>query len=62
MNLSFAVLLPNLCNMSLCNYRIYLSSFSILKIAAVRHMTLSKIKSLTLHEVLETRMHNRAKN
>jgi len=29
---------------SLCNYRIYLSSFVLLKIAAVRHIRLSKIK------------------
>ena len=28
----FVVLLPNLCNVLLCNYRIYLSSFSILKL------------------------------
>jgi len=35
--LIFAVLLSELCNMSLYNYKIYLSSFSILKIAALRH-------------------------
>jgi len=40
-------------NVSLCNYRIYLSSFSILNIAAVRQI-LSKIKTLTLRQVLET--------
>jgi len=39
-----AVLLPNLCNVSFCNYGIYLSSFSILEIAAVRHTRLSKLK------------------
>jgi len=32
----FAVLVPR--NVLSCNYRIYLTSFSILKIAAVRHM------------------------
>ena len=34
-----AVLLANLCNLLLCNYRIYFSSFSILNIAAVWHIT-----------------------
>ena len=44
----FAVLLPNLCNVLLCNYRIYLSNSSILSIAAVRHTRQSKIETLTL--------------
>jgi len=36
--LIFAVLLSKLCNVLLCNYKIYLNSFSILKIAAVCHI------------------------
>ena len=56
----FAVLLSKLCNVSLCNYRICLSSFSILKIS-VRYVRLSKIKTLTLHRVLETNMRHRIK-
>jgi len=43
----FAVFLPNLCNVLLWNYWIYLSSFSSFTITAVRHITLSKIKTLT---------------
>ena len=43
--LIFAVLLSELCNMTLYNYKIYLSSFLILKIAALRHdIRLLKIK------------------
>ena len=60
----FAVLLPNLCNVLLCNYRTYLSSLglSILSTAAVRHTRLSKIKTLTLRQVLGANyMHHRAK-
>ena len=34
------------------NYKIYLSSFSILKIGAVRHIRLSKLKNLTLRQML----------
>jgi len=41
--LIFAVLLSKLCNVLLCNYKIYLSSFSILELAALRHIRLSKI-------------------
>jgi len=45
-----AVLLSELCNMSLYNYKIYLSSFSILKIAALRHdIILLKIKKIELY-------------
>jgi len=54
----FAVLLSKLCSVSLCNYRIYFSSFSILKISAIR---LSKIKILTLRQALGTNMHHCAK-
>jgi len=43
--LIFAVLLSKLRNVYLCNYKRYLSSFKILKIAAVRHIGLSKIKN-----------------
>ena len=57
----FAVLLSNLCNVLLCNYRIYLGSLSMLNIAAVRHIRLSKIKTLTLCQVLGTNMHHCAK-
>jgi len=39
--LIFAVLLSKLCNVLLCNYKIYLSSFSILELAALRHIRLS---------------------
>jgi len=42
----FAVLLPNLCNVLLFNYVIYLSSLSILNIATVRHIRWSKIKNV----------------
>jgi len=43
----FAVLSSSkLCNVLLCNYKIHLSSFSILKIAALRCIWLSKIKNL----------------
>jgi len=56
----FAVLLPNLCNALLCNYRISLLntfSFSILEIAAVSHIRLSKFKlKLTFRQVLRTNM------
>ena len=41
--LTFAVLLSKLCNVLLCIYKIYLSSFSILKIAVLRHIRFSKI-------------------
>jgi len=58
--LMLAVLLPHLCNVLLCNYRIYLSSFSILKIP-VLHTRLQEIKTLTLRQVLETNMHRHAK-
>ena len=44
--LIFAVLLSKLCNALLWNNEIYLSIFSILKIAALRHIKLSKIKKL----------------
>ena len=44
--LIFAVLWSKLCNVLLCNYKIYLSSFSILKIAAFRDIRLSKISNL----------------
>jgi len=57
----FAVLLSKLCSVSLCNYRLYFSSFSILKISAVRHIRLSKIKILTLRQALGTNMHHCAK-
>ena len=50
----FAVLLSTLCNVILCNYKIYLSSFSILKVAAVRHIRLSKIKNLNFTSALGT--------
>ena len=55
------ILLPNLCNVLLCNYRIYLSSLSMLNIVAVRHIRLSKIRTLTLRQVLRTNMHHRTK-
>jgi len=41
--------LPNSCNVILCNYRIYLSSFSILDVVAVRHENVDK--TLTLRQV-----------
>ena len=44
--LIFAVLLSKLCNVLLCKYKVYLSSFSILQMAAICHIRLSKIKSL----------------
>ena len=44
--LIFAVLLSKLCNELLCNYKIYLSNFSILKIGALCRKRLSKIKKL----------------
>ena len=59
--LIFAVLMSKLCSVSLCNYRIYLSGFSILKLSAVHHIRLSKIKILTLRQALGTNMHHRAK-
>jgi len=43
----FAVLLSKLCNVLLC--KIYLSSFSILKIAALRYIRLTKIKKKELY-------------
>jgi len=46
----YAVLLPYLCSVSLCNSRKNLSSFWILK-----------IKTLTLHQVQRTNMHHHAK-
>jgi len=49
---SIAVLLPSLCNALLSNNRIYLSNFSILKIAAVCHIRPLKIKTLILRQVL----------
>jgi len=45
----------------LCNCRIYLSSFSILSIAAVCHIRLSKIKTSTLHQILGTDVYHCAK-
>jgi len=48
----FAVLLPDLYGVLLCNYRIYLSSLSMLNTVAFCHIRLSKIKTLTLHQVL----------
>jgi len=54
--LYFAVLLPSLCNVLLCNY-----SLSVLNIAAARHIKQSKIKTLTLRQVLGTIIHHRAK-
>ena len=47
--LIFAVLLSKLCNVLLCNYKIYLSSFSILELAALRHIRLSKTKKNELY-------------
>ena len=45
----FAVLLSTLCNVILCNYKIYLSSFSILKIPALRHLRMSKVNKIELY-------------
>jgi len=57
-----AVLLPDLCNVLLCtNFRIYLSSLSILNVAAVRRIRLSIINTITLRQFLGTRIHHRAK-
>jgi len=53
----FAVLLANSCNELLSNYR-YISHFSILNIAPVCHIRLSKIKTLTLCQVLGTNIYN----
>ena len=50
-----------MCNVLSCNYTIYWSSFSILNIAVVRHIRLSKIKTLTLRQVLGTNINHRAK-
>jgi len=59
----FAVLLSKWCIVSLCNYVIYLSGFSIPKTAAIGHIRLPKIKTLTLpvRQVLETDVHHRPK-
>jgi len=56
-----AVLLPDLCNVLLSNYRIYLSSISILKIVAVCRGLLSKVKTLILRLVMWTNMFHCAK-
>ena len=53
--------MPNLDNVLLCNYRIYLSSLSMLNTAAVRQTRLSKIKTLTLRQVLGANMHHHTK-
>jgi len=44
--LIFDVLLSKLCNVSLFNYKVYLSSFLIRWIAAICHIRLSQIKNL----------------
>jgi len=56
----FAALLPDLCSVSLCNYRIYLSSFFDSQDCGCTTI-LSKIKTVTLGQVLRTNMHHSAK-
>ena len=52
-----------ICVMCCCVITEYISAvfFSILKIAAVRRIRLSKIKTLTLRQVVGTNVHRRAK-